>query len=157
MPAPTPPFYYLETDPNPPGGVTGYPMTPNNLAPALVVWLYLTTNTQWPVQISQDAYDEILGTPAEIAAALGVTEGTVQFIFDLAKDSNNLQLFKNISRLFQSIKDCYQGGVGNPPPYRPPCPPMGSQILQLAPSAWTPNPGAPVTAAQLKVAEAKQE
>ncbi len=133
-------FYYANTDNDPPAGVKGYPMTPENLAPALVVWLFLTTNPSWIVQFYSQQEDAHTGSVKELADAVGLTEGSVQFILDRAKDSNTRSAMKVVANAFQNIKDAFQGAGS----YHPICPPEGTDILKLAPSAWVTNPGTPI-------------
>lgn len=133
------PFYYLGTDSNPPAGATGYPMTPANLQPALLVWLFLTTNPDWIPQIYQRVDgNPYLGSVEKIAKAVGLTPGTVQYIFDRCQDDDTRTAMKLVAGAFQEIKSAYSGQGA----YHPPCPPSGDLILGLADAVTIDNPGA---------------
>jgi len=141
-----PPFYYTNTDPNPPSGVPGYPMVPGNLSPALLVWLFLTTNPAWIPIIAGGGIDPAMGNLDGIAGSVGLTSGTVQWIFDLAKTPVDptvtpvtivADAMQIVGAAFQEIKGAYSGPGSYVPPY---CPRDGSQVLQLAKSLQVQNP-----------------
>lgn len=132
------PFYYKGTDSNPPAGAVAYPMTPHNQAPALVVWLFLTTNPDWIKLVAQDKENQYMRTVPQIAAAVGLTEGTVHFILNRVKNKKYKTAMLTVARAFQEIKDAYQGSDA----YKPICPPNGGYLLKLAPCSWVPDPGA---------------
>lgn len=145
-----PPFFYTGTDNLQPadGGAPGYSMTPDNLAPALVVWLFLTTNPTWPHVIAgglgiPSTSEAGVLTVADIASQLGLTQGCVQTIFDLATKGPNandvMSALNLVGRTFQSIK-ALDTSVDA---YKPICPPFAESVLKLSPSALVQNQGAP--------------
>jgi hypothetical protein len=153
-PAGPPPAFYYKGLPPDPGidtakkGVKApkvYDMTPNNLKPALVLWLFLTTNPEWLAQIIKggpilDYYEKNPLSISRIAARLGLTTGTVEAIFKLVTTGPNakevLAALELVGNTFQEIK-----AAGGQRVYVPPCPPNGNAILALAPSCWVKNPG----------------
>jgi len=160
---PPPPFFYdgLEGPPETNKTVKGvpapkgYPMSPNNLTPALVLWLFLTTNPAWPAILKKggaipDYYKVAPASIEEIAERLGLTPGTVKAIIKLVTTGENakevIAAFKLVGKTFQRIKaQAASKGL-----YKPPCPPNASSILALAPSAWVTDPGAPITDSSTK-------
>ncbi len=122
-----------------------YDMTPNNLKPALLLWLFLTTNPEWPALIAKggpisDYYEKNPLSISRIAARLGLTTGTVEAIFKLVTTGPNakevIAALVLVGTTFQQIK-----AAGGPRVYVPPCPPNANAILALAPSCWVKNPG----------------
>lgn len=95
-------IFYKGTDPNPPEDATGVAMTAETLGPALFAWLFLTTNPSWLPYISNGK--PLPGTTIEdIAAVLGITPGSLQFIFNLASDSAILGAMVTVANEFQAI------------------------------------------------------
>ena len=111
-------FYYKgeQTD-NPPANATALAMTADNLGPAMYAWLLLTTNPTWLTYFAT-------AKPApgmdidELAGVLGITVGSLQFIFGLAKDSAVLGAMTTVANEFQSINQANLDGDA----YHIPCP-----------------------------------
>ena len=132
--ADTPPIYYKNTDPSPPAGavevqMTSYPDAASNVTPALLAWLFLTTNPIWPGDIDEDGEikNPDTGTTEDIAMQLGLTKGCLQFIFKMAKAKPNL--FLEVCNEFQMIIKAYEDPAGA---WRFPCALTGAEILHLA-------------------------
>jgi hypothetical protein len=97
-----PTIFYKGTDSNPPEDATGVAMTAETLGPALFAWLFLTTNPSWLTYITNG--QAIPGTTIEdIALVLGITPGSLQFIFKLASDSAILGAMVTVANEFQAI------------------------------------------------------
>lgn len=145
-----PPFYYMNTDPNPPANAVGVQMTsfPNsasNVTPAMLAWLFITTNPKWLSLIDANGTitDTSLGETADIARQLGITEGCLRFIFKMNQANRNL--FLEVANCFQTIIQAYNDPNGA---WRFPCAVSPHEILDLCAKATKPNLASPLVPAK---------
>jgi len=124
--------YHNIVDPTNPNAVKSYVLTDNNLPPALVLWLLVTTNNAfWNAPGSPGSLGD--DDRQSIADELGVTKYTVDYFINLA--NQNSDTFSDVNTLFSTLANS-AGYTGSG------CPRAADTILKLAPSAQVKNPGA---------------
>jgi hypothetical protein len=115
-----------------PGLAEAFKITPNNIPPLLVLWLFVTTNQTF----FDPGFHQTLTPTAQnkIADALGVTPDTVNFVLTTPLSTPALLgAFQTVAAAFSSI-----GASGDYSDIF--CPNSIDQILTLAPSAQVSDP-----------------
>jgi len=110
-------------------GATTYKMTDNNMPPALVLWLLVTTNPKFVATQQQGGLSD--ADKQQIADQLGITKPTVDYF--IAKANSHANEFSTVRTAFFNIGNAAgYGGVG--------CPKDQSALMTLAPSAKVADP-----------------
>ena len=128
------------------------PMTPQNSAPALVVWLFLVTNPQFLQILDAPPNDFVApaaGQPSlvvstqDIATATNLTVSAVSAILDAYRNPDPaLRAQFDVKQSFRNVASTFQSFALNFNYPRPNCPGDGTAMVNLAEGGASVDPNA---------------